>query len=257
MDAIVTAGGKPRPDEPLYQYTQGINKAMLDVAGKPMIQWILDALGASAGIERVIIIGLPDSSSLSCTKPLTFIEDHGGILANLQAGAQEVLRARPQHQQVLAVSSDVPGIKGEMIDWLIQKIQPTDLDIYYNVIPQAVMEKRYPGSHRTYTRLKDVVVTGGDVNALNTRIFAAEKPVWGKIIQARKNPFQQASLIGYDTLFLLVTRQITLEKAVKVITPRLGITGQAIICPFAEMGMDVDKPHQLEMMRADMSHQNV
>ena len=26
-----------------------------------------------------------------------------------------------------------------------------------------------------------------------------------------------------------------------------------MVCPFAEIGMDVDKPHQLEMMRADLS----
>ncbi len=33
---------------------------------------------------------------------------------------------------------------------------------------------------------------------------------------------------------------------------RLNITGRAIVCPYAEVGMDVDKPHQLEIMRADL-----
>ena len=33
MDAIVTAGGIPHPDEPLYPYTQGGSKATLDIAG--------------------------------------------------------------------------------------------------------------------------------------------------------------------------------------------------------------------------------
>lgn len=37
MDAIVTAGGIPKPDEPLYVRTQGQSKALLDVNGKPMI----------------------------------------------------------------------------------------------------------------------------------------------------------------------------------------------------------------------------
>ena len=43
MDAIVIAGGIPQPEEPLYEYTQGIPKAMLNIAGKPMVQWVLDA----------------------------------------------------------------------------------------------------------------------------------------------------------------------------------------------------------------------
>ena len=32
----------------------------------------------------------------------------------------------------------------------------------------------------------------------------------------------------------------------------MNITGRAIVCPYAEVGMDVDKPHQLEIMRADL-----
>jgi GTP:adenosylcobinamide-phosphate guanylyltransferase len=253
MDAILTAGGRPISGEPLYPYTQGGIKAMLDIAGKPMIQWPLSALSGSSYIERIIIVGMEPTDKLASSKPLVFLPDQGSLLDNLEAGVKEVLRVKPQHQQVLAVSSDVPGLKSVMVDWLVETVQKTDLDIYYNVVPQAIMEKRYPTSHRTYTRLKGMVVTGGDVNAINTRLFSAEKPLWGKIIAARKSPVKQAALIGFDTVFLLL-RQLSLEKAISKITKRLGVTGKAIICPYAEMGMDVDKPHQLEMMSADMSH---
>ncbi len=49
MDAIVIAGGVPTPVEPLYPYTQGKPKALLDLCGKPMIQWVLDALEGKPG----------------------------------------------------------------------------------------------------------------------------------------------------------------------------------------------------------------
>jgi NDP-sugar pyrophosphorylase family protein len=39
MDAVVTAGGIPKPDELLYPYTLGKPKALLEIAGKPMVQW--------------------------------------------------------------------------------------------------------------------------------------------------------------------------------------------------------------------------
>ena len=45
MDAVVLAGGIPQPNEPLYSYSHGEAKALIDMAGKPMIQWVLDALG--------------------------------------------------------------------------------------------------------------------------------------------------------------------------------------------------------------------
>jgi len=36
MDVIITAGGIPRPKHPIYKYTKGKPKALLDIAGK---QW--------------------------------------------------------------------------------------------------------------------------------------------------------------------------------------------------------------------------
>ena len=58
MDAIITAGGIPKPEDPLYPFTQGISKALLEIAGKPMIQWVLDALNEAATIDNIVIVGL-------------------------------------------------------------------------------------------------------------------------------------------------------------------------------------------------------
>ena len=70
MDAIVTAGGIPRPEDPLYTYSHGDSKALIDVAGKPMIQWVLDALGNAKQVDNVIIIGLSPKSGVTCKKPI-------------------------------------------------------------------------------------------------------------------------------------------------------------------------------------------
>jgi len=61
MDVIIPAGGIPRPGNPLYKYTQGKPKAMLDVAGKPMVQWVLDAVSQAKSIEQVAVVGLDRS----------------------------------------------------------------------------------------------------------------------------------------------------------------------------------------------------
>jgi hypothetical protein len=51
-----------------------------------------------------------------------------------------------------------------------------------------------------------------------------------------------------DTLLLVALRMITLEGAVKKICQKLDIRATALVCPFAEMGMDADKPHQLALL---------
>ncbi len=253
MDAIVIAGGIPEPDEPLYEYTQGDIKALLNIAGKPMIQWIIDALNGAETIERIVIIGIPEDAGLIGKKDLTYIPNQGGMVDNVRAGVLEVLRLNPEAAKVLLASSDIPTITSEMIDWLAQDIQRDDLDLYYSVIRRDVMEARFPTSKRSYTRLKDVEVCGGDMHAIATRMVTTDTEVWDKLLAARKNPVKQAALIGFDTLLLLLFRAATLERAIGLVTKRLDITGRAVLSPYAEIGMDVDKPHQLEIVQADLA----
>jgi hypothetical protein len=157
---------------------------------------------------------------------------------------------------VAVVSADIPSVLPEHVNWVVEMCSQSDLDVYYNVIPRPVMEKRFPGSKRSYTRLKDIEVCGGDLNVVHTRSVAGNDALWNRIIASRKNALKQAALIGYDTLFLLLLRQITLEVAVKKVTQRVNLTGKALVSPYAELGMDVDKPHQLELMRADLARRS-
>ncbi len=253
MDAIVTAGGIPLPEEPLYVETRGRPKALLDVAGKPMVQWVLDALSEAETVDRVVLVGLTEKSGLTCRKPLTFIPNQGKMLDNLRAAAAEVLRQNKKAKHVLIVSSDIPAITGEMVDWLVRTAMETDDDVYYGVIRREVMEARFPNAKRTWTRLADMEVCGSDMNVARLSLLARQDvDLWEKIANARKSPARQAALIGLDTLFLLLFRKLTLAQAVEKVTRRLNVRGRAIVCPYAEIGMDVDKPSHLEILRQDL-----
>ena len=254
MDAIVTAGGIPLPEDPLYPYTNGDSKALVDIAGKPMIQWVLDALGDAKHVDNVIIIGLSPKSEITCKKPMHFISNQGRMLANIVAGVEKSVEHDPKSKYVLVASSDIPGINPEMVDWLIETCMETKEDLYYGVVPREVMEARYPGSNRTYTKLKDIQLCGADMHIAH--VSMALEPdhlqMWEELIGNRKSPLKQAATIGFGTLFKVATRRITLDELVATVTKRIGITGRPIVWDHAEPGMDVDKPHQLTILREDM-----
>lgn len=254
MDAILTAGGIPLPEDPLYTYTNGDSKALVDVAGKPMVQWVLDALSRAKHVDNIIVIGLSPKSEISCEKPMHFVSNQGRMLANIVAGVEKSVEINPNSEHVLVVSSDIPGINAEMVDWLIETCMQTQEDIYYGVIPREVMETRYPESKRTYTKLKDVQLCGADMHIAHVRMALDPDhlEMWEELIGNRKSPLKQAATIGFGTLFKVATRSITLNDLVATITKRIGITGRPIIWEHAEPGMDVDKPHQLEHLREDM-----
>jgi NDP-sugar pyrophosphorylase family protein len=252
MDAVITAGGIPQPDELLYPYTLGKPKALLEIDGKPMVQWVLDALSGSRRVDNVILIGLTEESGVTCSKPLTYLPNKISMIENILGGINKVLDINPSATRVLMVSSDIPAITSEMVDWEIDTTLPTDVDLCYSVIKREVVETRYPNSRRTYVKLKDVEVCGGDLNVLRTSVVSKNPEIWERLVATRKNPIKQAAIIGFDTLFLMMFRRLTLDEAANKLTARLKMTGRAVICPYAEIAMDVDKPNQLEMMRADL-----
>jgi len=255
MDAIVTAGGIPQPGDPLYAYSNGDSKALIDVAGKPMIQWILDALSNSKKVDNVIVIGLTPKSGLTCKKPLHYVSNQGRMLANIVTGVNKSIELNKKTEYVLLVSSDIPALKGDMVDWLVNTAMETSDEIYYGVCPQEVMEARFPTSHRTYTKLKDMQVCGADINIIHVNQVTQHLETWEALIGNRKSPLRQAAVIGWDTLFQLFTRQLTVQDMVERASERIGVKGRAILWSKAEPCMDVDKPHQLEIMREDLANQ--
>lgn len=252
MDAFVTAGGIPGPEEPLYPATRGQPKALLDVAGKPMIQWVLDALSGSAAIERVVVVGLGRQDGIVCTKPVSYLPNQGHMLDNLQAGVNEILRLNPPARLALAVTSDVPALTPEMVDWAVKTTEASDHDLYYFVVERSLMESRFPGANRSYVRLKDRQVCGGDMNVVGTGVVA-DRRLWERMIAARKSALKQASFLGWDVLFLLLLGRLTLERAERMVSRRIGLKGRVIVSPYAEVAMDIDKVHQLEILRGDLA----
>jgi GTP:adenosylcobinamide-phosphate guanylyltransferase len=253
MHALITAGGIPKSGEYLYKETLGKPKALLDIHGKPMIQWVLDAVSGSRNIDEIFIIGLCGDTGLVSTKPIHYIDDQHGALENAIAGAAAVVKFDPHTDVFLMSSSDIPALTTEMVDWVVDQAEQAKVDLHYFVIRRQDMEKRYPESRRTYTHFKDAELCSADIFLLRAEKALNPAASWRNLLSARKSPLKQASIIGFDILLLMLLRRITLQGAVKKVVKRLDMTGRVCFTPYPEMGMDVDKDFQLEIIRKDLA----
>jgi GTP:adenosylcobinamide-phosphate guanylyltransferase len=248
---MVLAGGIPEPGESLYEFTKGGSKALIRIAGKPMAQWVLDALSDAKSVGRVVVVGLDESSGLKSKKPLSYLPNQGGMLDNIRGSAREIARLNPTAEYVYIVSADIPTIESKMVDWVGAQVKTGD-EAIYNVIERSTMEQRFPNAKRTYVKLKGMEICGGDLNIVSLPTILSHTGPWERIAAARKSPLKQAALVGYDTLILFLLRAMTLEQAVARAAKNLKLRARAVVCPYAELGMDVDKLHHLEIVRADM-----
>jgi GTP:adenosylcobinamide-phosphate guanylyltransferase len=253
MDVILTAGGMPTPEDPLYPYCNGLPKAMIPIGEKPMIQWVLDALAAAKTIDRVVLIGLSDKIQVDYPREIVRIEDQGSMVGNIMAGAKTLLAFENPGKYALVAASDIPSVTPQAIDWISEQTVKSQKDLIYTVVTQEIMEKRFPGSKRSYIPLKDMKICGGDVNAICLANVNYDNPMWRKLIDARKNALKQASLLGFGTLLMILFKALTLAQAEKRICKQLDVNGMVLPSPYAELAMDIDKPSQLELLRNDLT----
>ena len=246
MDAVVLAGGIPREGEPLYPVSQGHPKALLTVAGKPMVQWVMDALAAAKHVRRVFVVGV--DGGLRFPRTISYLPNQGEFLDNVLLGARTLLESDPQVPNFLLISSDIPAVTGPQIDWVIEQTFASQHEFYYCVLERKVMEGLFPGCRRTFFRFRDGEVCGGDLAVIGMPVFSKDSGVWHKLTEARKNRWKTAAIIGFDVLLLFLLRLLTIDAAVRTASRRLGVRGTVLFCPYPEVGMDVDKPFQLDIL---------
>ncbi len=248
MKAVVLAGGDIESDSLLTGKFEATKKSLVMINGKPMVQWVIDALCEAQSVDQIFLVGLDESDEVQSRKPVVYLQDTGGLLENMRAGAAKVAALSGKDELIFIVSSDIPGLKGHMVDWLAGQIEDERYDLYYCTAPKEVIEKTFPGSNRSYIKFKDVSICGGDINIFNTGIFKKESPLWKGLTDARKNALKQAGMIGFGTLLLVLLKVITLETTARRVCRKLNFKGKPLLVPYAEMAMDVDKPHQFTMM---------
>jgi GTP:adenosylcobinamide-phosphate guanylyltransferase len=247
MNALILAGGVIKKNDPLWIESNGNPKSYIIINGKPMIQWIINALNEAELIESIHIIGIPESENIESKKKLFYYPDQGGILENLLFGAGMIMKDNPVSNYFLTVSADIPLIYPEIVDSIIKKADNTDVDIFYNVVEKSNMLKVFPNVKRTYMRFKEGLFCGGDMHVVNAKYMIGS--VAQKFVEYRKNPLKLIFVVGFMPLVRMIIKPYSLSEAEKVIFKRTGIRTKPTICNYAEIGMDIDTPEQLEIAR--------
>jgi len=139
-------------------------------------------------------------------------------------------------------------ITGEAIDDFVDRCGDETIDLYYPIVSRQVVEDRYAGARRTYVHLKEGVFTGGNVFLFNPGILSRCLVKGKQLVEARKNPLRLAGMVGLPFLLKFMTRNLSLREAEEKVSGLLDIKGLAVISRCPEIGLDVDKPEDLELV---------
>ncbi|MFZ0544577.1 MAG: NTP transferase domain-containing protein [Candidatus Promineifilaceae bacterium] len=250
MDAIVVAGGRPQPDDDLFPYTQGEPKALIKMGDRTMLERVIDALQGSSQIEEIVVIGIGHDHGMTFKRPVHHVPDQGSMVANGVAGINFLLQLNPTPRYIIGASSDIPALTSDIVDELIEACRPFQYSIYYTLVTQETMESRFPHSNRTYVRLKDLFVAGGDLFLFHTELININPTLLEALSNARKHAWKLARIVGFRTLLKFLLHRLSLEEVEKAGGRLIDGPVKTVLFPHAELAMDADKPHQVEVLQA-------
>ncbi len=250
--AVVLAGYSTDNPDPLAAAMGMERKALIPIAGKPMVYWVVKALRESPRIDQIYIVGMGEEDDVDFGTDVIYVPNQNAHFENVMAGVDAVQRHQPDAEFVLFASGDIPALRRETVDWFVETCENMDGDFFYSVVEKEVMEAAFPDSKRSYVPIKEGRVCGGDLFFVRIAVAHNNQELVRELLARRKNVFQQVRLLGLKVIIKFLFRRLSFQDAEELSQRLLQAKGRVVLSPYADLGMDVDKPHQLELVRKEL-----
>lgn len=246
VDAFISAGGLSPWLKPL---TGTEHRCLAPVGDKRIIDYIIDALQQSGCVRRIVIAARQEAlPELRATLPTDILlcEAEGDLPATALAAAKVL--GEDSTEKLLGVCDDIPLLTPTAVrDFFAACAEQPQHELYYPIIPKDACLAAFPAAQRTYGKLADGVFTGGNMMLMAKRIMPQGQQVAREIFARRKSPLQLCNWLGWSFIIKLLLHRLTIADAEKRTSELLHIKCKAIITRHADVGMDIDKPADLQL----------
>lgn len=239
-DALILAGGKT---DKFDSDRRPPVKGLLEIGGKTVVEYVLEALAGVGRVDRMVVLAPPAATPGTWSKLADKVIHTDDVLtANIAKGIDYI----GPGGKFLLVSSDIPLITSAAIEDFISKCDSFDADIYYPIITKAAVETQFPGTKRTYIRLRDGTFTGGNIFIVDKESLIKNRDIGQRMFVFRKNPFKMARLLGLGFILKYILRLLTIKEVENKASQILNCRMRAVITDHASLGVDVDKQEDVD-----------
>ena len=234
--AVVLAGG---PHDELAARTPGApNKAFVAIDGVALVERTLRALRASASIDHIIAVAPP---RVHGHPALALADECRADGSRISDSLRSGLAGLPLEYDVLVSTSDLPVLTAESVDDFVMRAHETGADMTYGCLEKSIHMAKYPQVPHTWAKLRDGTFCGTGFVTIRPRVFPSLERFIEDLGRARKNPLQLARLFGWDILWRYATRRLTIARAERRASEVIGARVRAVVSPYAEIGVNVDR----------------
>lgn len=248
--AIVLAGQRAEGD-PLAQSRGMAWKALVPVAGRPMVEHVLLALLSSSSIGRIavsaptpdLLAGIASLQDALARGRILVLPTEAGPAASTAAAWKRLGRPCP----TLVTTADHALLTPELVDRFCREAAAGDADVHGAVVSASSIRAAFPTARRTYLRFTEEAYSGANLFLLASPQAERAIAFWERVEQDRKRPWRIARQVGLGTLLLFLLRRLSLQAALARLSRAAGARCAAITLPEAWASVDVDKPEDLHL----------
>ncbi|MFZ5652856.1 MAG: nucleotidyltransferase family protein [Pseudomonadota bacterium] len=253
FSAIVLAGDRTAGDA--LRAHSGVNaKALIPIAGVPMVRRVLAALEAARQVADVRLAG-PAEADLRGDAQLAAWVDSGALgwappAATPSTSACAALECIPRDRRVLLTTADHPLLSAEIVDAFCAASLAEDADVTLGLARHQLVRAAFPDMRKTVLRFRD-----GDYCGCNLFTFLTPRGreiagFWRRIENQRKKPLRLIGLLGWRAVIRYRLGRLPLDEALAGLSARLGIHIRAVILPYAQAAVDVDSLDDFRLVEA-------
>lgn len=245
LDVIILAGALN--EGPLKEMSATSHEALIQIAELPMVEYVIRAVKQANYTGRIAVVGPKEQIESSVQEKVdVFIEAGNSIKENVIRG----LEIFNDSKYVLLMTSDIPLITAEVVDEYISTcLEDSNADLYYPIIPKKYNIEKFPTVKRTYFHLTEGIFTGGNMVIVKPGVIKETDELLEKVLAWRKKPWKLSRLLGMKFIFKFVIGNLSIGEIENKVNKITGCKGHFMITNHPEIGFDVDKPSDLEIMR--------
>lgn len=243
IDVVVLAGGYGLRMGKTYS---DVPKPLLEINGRPMLEYVLKVLRSSRMINRIVVISAePLSENL---KKMVDITGAPGL--EIDSSIAEALKLIGDVPAVLLVSADIPLLTREGLEDFLNRCYRYNPDLAMPAVSKELSELKFPGAKRHYAMTKDGTFTLGNLCYIKpSKLSRDAYTLIGLAAGRRKSVTRLAQLMGWWTLIMYLCGQLGIEDIETRCSAKLGLEARVIVSQYPELAFDIDSPEHLEYVR--------
>lgn len=246
-NALILAGSRQGAQDPIAELSHVSHKALAPIAGRAMIDYVLEALHKVPEIKNIAV----------SIEPTTLIIPDGAVRLEAEPSpALSVLAGLEKLGTPLFVTTaDNPLIDPSVVSLFLNQVRQQSLDVAAGVSLRHFVEQAGNPARRTYLRFSDGDMSGCNLFAFQTKNGSKAATFWRRLETDRKKPWQMASKIGPGILFRYLFKRLDSQSATHAISKKIGCTTGLITIDNIYAAHDVDKPDDLVFVERHLKSQ--